>query len=243
MTALAPPPGRTQDQDRLYDLLSQLSERIGGPRLLAESTGRDLWPSHGVYFFYEAGEQRANGKPRVVRVGTHALTTTSRTTLWQRLSQHRGQMAGRHPGGGNHRGSVFRLHVGVAIIRRDGCADALLRSWLASSADPAWREEEHLIEQAVSTVIRNMPVSCLPVPTRSDGTSDRGLIERGAIALLSGPAGVGDQPSPGWLGAASPDRRIRDAGLWNINHVKERYDPAALDRIAHYVARLAQANH
>ncbi len=54
---------------------------------------------------------------RVVRVGTHAVTTTSRTTLWNRLSQHRGVAK---TGGGNHRGSIFRLIVGTALKRRDG---------------------------------------------------------------------------------------------------------------------------
>jgi hypothetical protein len=44
-------------------------------------------------------------------VGTHALTATSQVTLWGRLRQHRGHLAGPHPGGGNHRASVFRRHV------------------------------------------------------------------------------------------------------------------------------------
>ena len=34
-----------------------------------------------------------------------------------RLSQHMGQQAS---GGGNHRGSIFRLIVGASLIRRDG---------------------------------------------------------------------------------------------------------------------------
>ena len=62
----------------------------GGPRRLADSHGSDGWPRHGVYFFYEPGETRADGTDRVVRVGTHALTATSQATLWGRLRQHRG---------------------------------------------------------------------------------------------------------------------------------------------------------
>jgi hypothetical protein len=49
----------------------------------------------------------------IVRVGTHALETGSQTTLWKRLSQHRGQA---RSGSGNHRGSIFRLIVGTALI-------------------------------------------------------------------------------------------------------------------------------
>jgi len=48
---------------------------------------------------------------RVVRVGTHGLKTGSTSTLWGRVHQHRDT----REGGGNHRGSVFRLHVGQAL--------------------------------------------------------------------------------------------------------------------------------
>lgn len=54
------------------------------------------WPARGVYFFREPGESRIHtgGGPRIVRVGAHALTATSRTKLWDRLSQHKGQQGG-----------------------------------------------------------------------------------------------------------------------------------------------------
>jgi hypothetical protein len=48
------------------------------------------------------------------RLGTHALTDTSQTKLWSRLSTHRGHADGR----GNHRGSIFRKRVGQAILNR-----------------------------------------------------------------------------------------------------------------------------
>ncbi|HTV26286.1 MAG TPA: hypothetical protein VMF32_00715 [Xanthobacteraceae bacterium] len=102
---------RYDDLLRFYDLLARLEEKIGGARVLSDCSGRMNWPQRGVYFFFEPGELRSdtgNG-PRVVRVGTHALTDTSRTTLWKRLSQHRGTG---NAGGGNHRGSIFRLLIG-----------------------------------------------------------------------------------------------------------------------------------
>src|SRR5437588_12166895 len=104
------------DLDRLYDLLGRLERAIGGTRTLAECHGRLGWPRRGVYFFFEPGELRRGGTPRVTRVGTHALTATSKATLWGRLAQHRG----RSSGGGNHRGSIFRRHVGAALLARDG---------------------------------------------------------------------------------------------------------------------------
>src|SRR3569832_104365 len=92
---------------------------MGGARLLTDCDGRMNWPARGVYFFTEAGEERTDtgeGR-RVVRVGTHALVSGSNTSLWGRLSQHRGR---RSNGGGNHRGSIFRLIVGTALINRHG---------------------------------------------------------------------------------------------------------------------------
>ena len=105
---------------RFYELLSSLAAGLGGWRRLAECSGRMNWPQRGVYFFFEPGESRSRSGTgnRVVRVGTHALKDGSRSTLWQRLSQHRGNARG---DGGNHRGSIFRLLVGAALARRGDC--------------------------------------------------------------------------------------------------------------------------
>jgi hypothetical protein len=120
---------RREALDELYAAIDELRRRLGGARRLADSTARSGWPDHGVYLFFEPGEHREDGDaPRVTRVGTHALTATSRTRLWNRLAQHRGSIGGSNPGGGNHRGSVFRLHVGTALIARDGWPEAA-RSW------------------------------------------------------------------------------------------------------------------
>ena len=127
---------RVADTDRLYELLAKLEHGLGGKRILKTATGRSGWPSHGMYFFFEQGEVRSDGRPRVVRVGTHALTTTSRTILWQRLSQHKGNDSGSNPGGGNHRGSIFRQRVGAALLRRNQAPEELLASWVAKQAHP-----------------------------------------------------------------------------------------------------------
>jgi hypothetical protein len=216
---------RESDRRRLHELLERLAARQGGLRRLAECHGRLSWPSHGVYFFYEDGETGAGGRPRVVRVGTHALTATSRSSLWDRLSQHQGNAGGQNRGGGNHRGSIFRQHVGTALIRREGLPDDLLASWLAAKP-PESHPGERGIEREVSRVIGLMPFTWLAVPTMADGTSVRADIERNAIALLA------DTPSsPGWLGRHASHATIRESGLWNVNHVNEPYNPRFLDRL------------
>ena len=80
------------DQDRLYGILEYLRKRIG-ERKLKDCHGRMGWPNQGVYFFFEPAETRSDGQtPRVVRIGTHAVSKGSRTTLWTRLSTHRGSV-------------------------------------------------------------------------------------------------------------------------------------------------------
>ena len=107
---------RLDDVRRFYALLDDLERRSGGKRLLGHCHGRQSWPPRGVYFFFEPGEQRttSGSSPRVVRVGTHALKVGAKSKLWGRLRSHRGTVTGLRPGAGNHRGSVFRLHVGTA---------------------------------------------------------------------------------------------------------------------------------
>ena len=224
---------RLDDLWLFYSHLHSLESRVAGPRQLSDCSGRMQWPARGVYFFRESSEARTDtGEgPRIVRVGTHALKATSGTTLWNRLSQHKGQARSR---GGNHRGSIFRLLVGTALIGRDGhrCP-----SWgQCSSAPREVREREQPLENAVSTVIGAMPVLWLAIDDEPGPDSLRGYIERNAIALLSnfGRDSI-DLPSPSWLGHHCNRVRVRESGLWNSRHVEEPYDPQFLDTLARLI--------
>ena len=212
-----------------YGLMSELETRLGGARTLSECSGRDGWPLKGVYFFMEPGEERGGSGSgrRIVRVGTHALTRTSKTKLWNRLSQHRGSAGS---GGGNHRGSIFRLIVGTALLHRDGLECA---TWgRASSAPREVTMTEVPIEQRVSQYICSMPFVWLPVDDEPDAANPRGYIERNSIALLSNfRKSPIDPPSVGWLGHACDRERVRFSGLWNNNHVDETYDPSFLRKL------------
>lgn len=230
------PPGmadsRGSDVDTFYRILDELAARLGGPRRLRECTGRSGWPPQGLYFFYENDENRADGSRRIVRVGTHGLTETSKATLWGRLAQHRGQLAGRNPGGGAHRASVFRRHVGAAIINRDGLPDELLASWLDRHHPRSERAiQEADIERAVSRYIGAMPFLWLSVPCRTD----RGYLESNSIALLSRLTGGPDRPGASWLGQHAERAEIRESGLWNVQHVFSHHEPAFLQRLAKLV--------
>ena len=187
------------------------------------------WPVRGVYFFYEDGEGRSDTGSglRVVRVGTHALINESKSTLWERLRQHRGPAK---TGVGNHRGSIFRLLVGTAVMDVNNLA---FPTWGKGSSAPAdIRQQERPMEMRVSQTIGEMPFLYLAVTDQPGRESRRGYIERNAIALLSNynkpPL---DAPSPGWLGHHCDGERVRQSGLWNQNHVDEDYNPGFLDEL------------
>lgn len=228
--------GRLEQLESFYSILDALERKLGGACTLAECNGRMNWPRRGVYFFREAGEQRhdSGSGPRIVRVGTHALSATSQTRLWTRLSQHRGKRA---DAGGNHRGSIFRLLVGTALIARDG-PDSL--TWGAgASAASEIRQSEIALERRVSAVICAMPFLWLAIDDDPGPSSMRGYIERNAIALLSNYNKLPlDPPSNHWLGLHCNRERVRRSGLWNSNHVEEEYDTAFLDRLESLVAQV-----
>ena len=229
---------RVADVNRLYALLGVLRDRLGGYRYLHDCSAQDGWPRRGVYFFFENGEEREVGGLRVVRVGTHALGARSRPTLWDRLRQHRETSSGGFADGGSHRSSVFRRHVGDALLIRDrALPDVIRESWgQGSSASRETRQHEHDVQRAVSHHIGRMPLLWLAVPDPPGPGSDRARIEAGAIALLSNRGnGPTDPPSSAWLGRYAARPALRESGLWNVNHVDDDYDRVVLDSLEAYV--------
>ena len=217
---------RAEHLDRFYDLLGTLERKLGGARTLEHSDGQMTWPQRGVYFFMEDGEDRSNQKrKRIVRVGTHAVSATSRTTLWTRLRQHRGNKNT----GGNHGASIFRLLVGTALIARD------------SLDCPSWGKKDQpckplFVEQQVSEAIGKMPFLWLEV---DDGHEGRGYIESNTIALLSnlGKPAI-DPPSANWLGHHCQRPKVQKSGLWNQQETDKSYNPSFLDDFARLVGQM-----
>lgn len=214
--------------DRFYALLARVAAlNTGLSRKLFQQTAATVRHKRGIYFFFEDCEMRMTApfQQRVVRIGTHAVSEGSKATLWNRLRTHRGGGDGL----GNHRGSIFRLHVGESLIRR-GELEPIFPSWgkgQSASADVRAAEEE--IELAVSEHIGNMQVAWLEVPDTSSANSDRGYLERNFIALLAGQTGPLDLPSGNWLGRWSTREAVTSSGLWNVNHVYETFDATSLD--------------
>jgi len=145
------------------------------PRSRPRTTGGDLKKRKFLYGFFEAGETRSKpeGEPRNVRVGAHGLTATSKATLWQRLTAHRGSAK---VSTGNHRGSIFRLLIGDALRRRDPLLT--VNTWGVGSHGPHdVRLPEVPLERIVSEYVATMPFVWL--------TIDAGKTERSSNAMRS----------------------------------------------------------
>ena len=216
-----------KDLKRFYELLDDLKSIVGGYRYLSQCESKTGWPDKGVYFFFEPGEYRQDSSDlRVVRVGTHAVSRGSKSTLWNRLRTHRGHTSER----GNHRGSVFRLLIGSALINRENYPSSATSNWgKGNSAPKEVRQNETGIEIEVSRHIGSMPLLWVEIDDESGPDSLRKYIERNSIGLLSNINGCPDLPSPSWLGKFSHKENVQLSGLWNSDHVHEKYNPDFLD--------------
>lgn len=219
-----------------YDILMELQSKTG-TRILATCNIGMEWPQQGVYFFFEPGELRDNGKQmRVVRVGVSQSSESPQSPLWDRLREHRGTISGKFSGGGNHRMSKFRYHVGSALINRD---NLVCPSWEElDSYNASIRQEEHPLEMQVSDIISNMPFLWLSTDRSSHPEQLNQFIKRNAVALLSNYRNqvALDLHSPNWLGRYCPNDAIRLSGLWNYRSV----DVTCNLRFLNYLEKLAR---
>jgi hypothetical protein len=162
-----------------------------------------------------------------VRIGTHGVKKSEgKSTLWGRLKQHKGNDK---DGGGNHRGSIFRLLVGEALINRDSNGPA---TWgIDSSAPKEIRQKETEHEIKVSAYIRELPFLVIKI----DNKGNRKFLECNLIALLSNinrrktKPPCPDEPSDNWLGRHSCRPLVRNSGLWNNQGVQGIFDPNSLE--------------
>ena len=105
---------------------------------------------------------------------------------------------------------------------------------MARSAED--KDAEATVEREVSDVIGAMPFLWLAVMDEPGPKTLRAYIERNASALLSNYRKPQlDPPSRRWLGRWRDQKRVKNSGLWNSNHVNERYDPTFLEVLESHV--------
>ncbi len=118
----------TERTEALYTLIADL------PRGTFRTRGRAV-PPNGISLFFERGESGSIGgatRDRIVRVGTHRVNGR----YPGRLQTHFGSVKTLN---GNKNASVFRRHVGGALMQRDNPDDPRLPEWSrqGGASDPA----------------------------------------------------------------------------------------------------------
>jgi hypothetical protein len=106
---------------------------------------RSELPASGIYIFYERGEVvDLDGQltDRVVQIGTHNADGNFRG----RIRMHYGNIKSL---GGDKNSSVFRRHVGAALMRKANPLDERLGGWLKHMGPST-----PVIEQMVSQYLR-----------------------------------------------------------------------------------------
>jgi hypothetical protein len=211
---------RTLGAEELYAIFDRM-QAADGIKNLRETLHSPI-PDQGVYFFFDPAEQTrfSTTLPRLVRIGTHGVSAGSRATLRDRLRTH----LGTSDGYGNHRSSVFRLHIGEALIRQDGLR-ARYPDWgIGQSSTGTVRDNERALEQKVSELISNLLVGYVAVADESTKASVRSLIERLSIALFTERLLPVEAPGPHWLGLHSKHDVIVKTGLWNLRDSGSKAD-------------------
>ena len=211
---------RANDLRALYQLIGQ--HRSSGKTFLLKNLNSNNIPPKGVYVFLDKTERNFLGRdPRIVRIGTHAVSKGSKATLRSRLRNHMGLNDGR----GNHRGSIFRLHVGRAMLERGDTSSSIPTWGQGQSAPASVQELEADHERRVSKYLGELEVFIIEIDDESSKHSMRAVAERQLISLYSEALLPIDIPSANWLGLSSPLDKIVQSGLWNIREVGSQYKP------------------
>lgn len=165
---------------------------------------------NGIYIIFEKSELQ-NNLNRVVRIGTH----TGANRLFLRINEHYI--------GNDHRDSIFRKHLGRCFLTLDKRID-YIENWdlkIKKREDKAkniekinWALEE-IYENRVTDYIKSN-FTFVIIPKLTDERK-RTRLEEGLIATF---AQSDDKIiSENWLGKYHPDNKIRNSGLWNIQHI------------------------
>lgn len=209
---------RIRDLKQLYMCIDQY--RDTGSTFLLKDLGANKIPEMGVYIFLDHKERNFLGNfPRIVRVGTHGVSAGSRSTLRIRLRTHLGS----GDGSGSHRASVFRLHVGRAMLNAAAATDRLPSWGQGQDAPRDVRASETAHEKLVTAYLAELEVFLLDINDVSGTSSMRAFAETQLIALLTEGYIHIDSASEHWLGSRSPSDVIRKSGLWNIRDVAKPY--------------------
>ena len=210
---------RVDDLNRFYLLLDELEIACGGKRILETSARSSGWPTRGVYFFFEEGEVREDG--RTLRVVRLAPTDCGRR---------------RAPCGVGCRSTRVSLAeaclaegtTGLSIsscmwarpswARRNG-SEAVRASWSVGSNCDQGANEWPSTRWSSPSVSGFEQCQCYGWMSRTSQVS--GAIEESSnVDYRTTEAISNEVPSTplrhAWLGRSSVREKIKGSGLWNV---------------------------
>ena len=123
--------------------------------------------------------------------------------------------------------SIFRKNIGRALLNKD--KDEYLRIWEIDFILRRNREKhgmerdiekEKRIEETITKILRKkFSFRFIVLDPKIERMGSRGL-ESSLIGTLASCKLC--KPSPNWLGNYSPVKKIRESGLWLVQHLKSR---------------------
>jgi len=183
-------------------------------------------PVDGIYFFYEDGEIWGHGgnKPRIVRIGTHRDGNfRSRIREHYLLDESKMNFDINKPKPSDR--SIFRKNIGRALLNRD--KDDYLQIWEIDFMKRKNRElfknkrdidKEKRTESTITSILRkNFSFKFITIEDQIERMGSKGL-ESPLIGTVAKCRLC--KSSDNWLGKHSPKPKIRENGLWLVQHLK-----------------------
>lgn len=174
-----------------------------------------MLPDSGIYFFYEMGEESGHGPfPRVVRIGTH-----KKNNFKSRIQSHYYpyEIRLKKDGEGPKDRSIFRKNIGRVLLNKE--KPEYLPIW--NHWEKYWQSRdlklEKNIEEKISDIIqKEFYFKYIVIKNELARLGSKGLESR-LIGTLSHCRKC--IPSDSWLGNHSPEKIIKEKGLWLKHHL------------------------
>jgi len=175
-------------------------------------------PRQGIYFFYQRGVTLKNGKPKVVRIGTHTGKSNFRSRIAEHylIKQNTHSLNTAKPSDR----SIFRKNIGRALLNK--AHDPYLSVWNIDFTSKHNREQyKHLrdikkeqeVEEQITHVLKTQ-FSFTFIITREE--QPRLELERRFISCLARCQFTAPRD---WLGNYATNQSIRATGLWQTHHI------------------------
>ena len=170
---------------------------------------KDIIPENGVYILFEKNELGHDGE-RIVRIGTH----TGDNNLFKRLKEHFCIE--------NKDRSIFRKNIGRAILNKRN--DNYLPIWEIDFTPKKNKElfgnlinkqyQMEIEKEVTDYIVNNFSFSVIEILDKEERLN----LERKFIEIVSSCTEC--KPSKNWLGNYSTENKIKEKGLWQVQHVK-----------------------